>query len=93
MISQFTLFKKANEDKKICILFDISNARPDREVNREREILMDELENIIKAMAIISTSALGRLLANLFFNLKSPSFPMKIFKNEREAREWLKSFL
>jgi hypothetical protein len=93
MISQFSKFKKENENKKVCILFDISHAQPGKKMTKEKEDLMEELGTMISAMAIISSSALGRLLANLFFNLKAPSFPMKVFNNESDARHWLIQYL
>ncbi len=42
---------------------------------------------MIKAMDLISNSAAGRMIANLFFGLKPPSFPTKMFNNESVARE------
>ncbi len=92
MIRQFENFKKTNTGKKVCILFDISHAKPSEGLNKEREFLSEEMATIVKAMAVISSSALGRLLANLFFNLKAPAYPMRVFDNEHDARQWLRKY-
>jgi len=78
-------------DKKQCMLVDITNATP---TNKEaRDYAAAELPKVVKAIAMISHSALGRMLTNLFFGLKPPPYPAKMFSNETEAKEWLKSYL
>lgn len=84
-------FRKRYGEGKFCFLMDITNATPTpKEV---RDWAAEELNKLTKAMAIISKSALGRMVANLFFGLKPPPYPTKMFENEREAREWLKQYL
>ncbi len=83
-------FYKIFGHEKHCMLIDITNASP---VNKEaRDYAAAELPKVVKAIAMISHSALGRMLINLFFGLKPPPYPAKMFSNETEAREWLKAY-
>ncbi|HET6992984.1 MAG TPA: hypothetical protein VFJ43_16750 [Bacteroidia bacterium] len=43
-------------------------------------------------MAMVSGSALGKLIMNLIFGLQKPSIPMKTFSNEKDAINWLKQY-
>ncbi|MGQ0829168.1 MAG: STAS/SEC14 domain-containing protein [Bacteroidota bacterium] len=84
-------FKKIIGDRKICMLIDVTNSS---ESTREvRSYAATEFPKFIKAIAMISSSALGKMLANLFFTLKTQPYPTKMFNNENEAREWLKQYL
>ncbi len=77
--------------KKVCMLVDATNST---ESTKElRDYAAVEFPKFIKAMAIVSNSALGKMLANLFFNIKSQPYPTKMFNDENEAREWLKQYL
>ncbi len=77
--------------KKVCILNDFSNIS---ETNKEiRDYVNAEYPKIALAVAIISKSPLGKMMANLYFNLKHHSFPARIFTNEKEAKEWLEKYL
>jgi hypothetical protein len=52
-----------------------------------------EVAEVTVAMAIIQTSVMIRLAANLFFKITTPSYPMQMFSDEAKAVEWLRSFL
>jgi hypothetical protein len=84
-------FKKITGGKKVCMLADISNSAPTNKENRDWAA--QEMPNLVKAIAMISTSAMGRMVANLFFGLKPPPYPSKMFSSEKEAKEWLKQYL
>ena len=83
--------KKIIKDQKVCMLLDITNSSPSSK--EMRDFAAEEMPKIAKAIAIISTSALGRMVANLFFGLKPPPYPMKMFSDEKEVKEWLKQYL
>lgn len=84
-------FKKIIGNKKVCLLADVTNsAETTREV---RDYAAIELPKLVKAVAMISNSALGRMLANMFFSIKEQPYPVKMFSNEAEAKKWLKKFL
>lgn len=83
--------KKVVGDKKLCMLLDITNAQPSRK--EDRDWAAEELNKLVKAMALISDKPLGKMIANLFFALKPPPYPVKMFSNVEGAREWLKKYL
>ena len=79
------------KQEKVCMLIDSTNSSPPfKEV---RDYLSQEMPKITKAIALISSSPLGRMVANLFFNIKKQPYPVKMFNKEQEAREWLKQYL
>jgi hypothetical protein len=85
------LFRKRFGDEKHCMLLDITNSTPSsKEV---RDFAAEELPKMVKALALVSNSPLGKMVANLFFGLKPPSYPTKMFTDETAAREWLKQYL
>ena len=84
-------FKKMLNGKKVCMLVDVTNSN---ETDREtREYAAQEFPKITKAIAMVSKSALGKMLANLFFTIKEQPFPTKMFNTEAEAKERLKQYL
>lgn len=88
---RFDEFKKVIDNKKICMLVDVTNTN---ESTREiRNYAAEELPKIVKAIAMVSTSAVGKMLANLFFTLKTQPYPTKVFNNEKDAKKWLQKFL
>jgi hypothetical protein len=77
--------------EKVCMLIDVTHAtQTSREV---RAYAAQELPKVVKAIAMLSSSALGKMVANLFFNLKSQPYPVKMFNDEQDAKAWLKKFL
>jgi len=88
---RFEEFKALIGNNKICMLIDVTNTN---ESTREiRNYAAEELPKIVKAIAMVSTSAVGKMLANLFFTLKTQPYPTKMFNNEAEAKKWLQQFL
>lgn len=73
------------------MLIDTTNSQPtSKDV---RKFAGEEIPKITKAMALMSNSALGKMVANLFFAAYPPSYPVKMFTDEDEARQWLKKYL
>jgi hypothetical protein len=84
-------FKGLIGERKVCLLLDVTNsAEASKEV---RDYAAVEFPKFVKALAMISESALGKMLANLFFSIKTQPYPTKMFGNEAEAKEWLKNYL
>ena len=84
-------FKKLINGKKVCMLLDITNSSPSsKEV---RDYIAEEMPKLVIAIAMVSKSPLGRMIGNLFFGLKPPPYPAKMFSYEKEAKEWLKQYL
>jgi hypothetical protein len=90
-----TEMKKLREflgGKKVCMIIE-SNSKASSPPKNQRDVIEAELNSITKAMAIISTSPLSRMVANLFFSFKPPQYPFKMFSNEEEAFNWVKQYL
>lgn len=84
-------FKSMIGDKKICLLADTTNSS--ESTKEVRDYVALEFPKFIKAIAILSESSLGKMLANLFFKLKAQPYPTKMFNDEKEAKKWLQQFL
>jgi hypothetical protein len=85
------VFKELFGDQKFCMLIDVTHSTPtSKEV---RKYAAEELAKLVKAIAMISNSALGVMIVNLFFHLMPPDYPTKIFTSEEEAKEWLRQYL
>jgi hypothetical protein len=84
-------FKKITGGKKMCMLSDNTNSPP---VNKEmRDYAAKVIPDLVKAIAVLSRSSVGRMAANLFFSLKKQPYPVKFFDDEAEAKTWLKQYL
>ncbi len=84
-------FKKITGGVKVCLLSDSTNSPA---VGKEvRDYAAEVIPEIVKAIAIMSRSALGKMSANLFFALKKQPYPVRFFDNKEEAKEWLKQYL
>jgi len=91
-MAQMEKFKEVVGRKKVCMILETNSASPPPK-KEDRDWIAKELESVTKAMAIIATSPLSRMIANLFFGLKPPSYPAKFFLNATEAKEWIKQYI
>ncbi len=91
-IQQMEKFRELLGGKKACMILqtDSTSSPPKKE---DREWIAKELDSVTKAMAIIATSPLSRMVANLFFGLKPPGYPAKFFSNEKDAKDWIKKYV
>ena len=89
---QLEEFRKLTGGKKVCMILETDHSAPPPK-REDRDWIAKELDSITKAMAIISTSPLSRMLANLFFGFKPPAYPVKFFANEKEAKKWISKYL
>lgn len=84
-------FLELTSGKKVCFLSDSTNSTP---VSKEmRDYVAGIMPEIVKAVAVISRSAVGIMVANLFFSIKKQPYPVKLFDDEASAKEWLKHYL
>ncbi len=89
ILKELDQFKEIVGHKKVCM---VSEANPESRppTKSERDFIAEQINGIVKAMAIITTSPLSRMIANLFFGLKPPPYPAKMFSNEKDAVEWIR---
>lgn len=84
-------FKALTGGKKVCMLSDNTHSTaPNKEMRDYVALVMPDLVN---AIAIMSASAAGRMVANLFFSIKKQPYPIKMFDDEATAKTWLKQYL
>ena len=91
MTDYVSFVKNITNDKKVCILSDISNASTMDKV--ARDYMQTELKNLYKAMAVIAKTPLSKMIGNIYFKMNPRSFPSKIFSNENDAKEWLTEYI
>jgi hypothetical protein len=89
---QMDEFRKLVGGKKTCMILETDSKAPPPK-KEDRDWVAAQLNSVVKAMGIISTSPLSRMVANLFFGFKPPLYPVKFFSNETEAKEWIKQYL
>lgn len=77
---------------KICLVVEI-NPRTKSASKQERDAVAAEIESITKAMALITSSPVTKMIANLFFGFKPPPYHVKMFMNEQEATNWIKQYV
>lgn len=85
-------FRAFTNNKKVCMVAE-SNPKAPAPAKEERDFIADALSSITKAMAIVTTSPVSKMIANLFFGFKPPPYPMKMFTNKDEAVTWIKQYL
>lgn len=92
MEEQMDRFRELIGGEKICMI--IQSEASSKPVKKEdRDWISNELNSVVKALAIVYSTPLARMLANLFFGLKPPAYPTKFCANEKEAKEWIKQYL
>jgi hypothetical protein len=90
--SEMKNFREITGGKKVCMIAE-SNNRAASPPKDQRDFIADQINSVTKAMAIISSSPLSRMAANLFFSFKPPTYPFKMFSNEKDAKEWIKQYI
>lgn len=85
-------FRKIIGNEKVCIVSE-SNPKATAPPKEHRDFIAAEINSVTKAMAIITTSPVSRMIVNLFFGLKPPPYPAKLFSNKNDAVEWIKQHL
>jgi hypothetical protein len=78
--------------EKVCMVVEI-NPKSKPANKEERDLVAAEMASIIKAMALITTSPISKMLANLFFGFKPPPYPTKMFLHEKDATSWIKQYV
>jgi len=77
--------------EKLCSLTDANDAVP---MSKEiRDFFIAEMPKYIKAQAIITQSPLDTSLNATFMKISFLGFPVRIFTNKEDAKEWLKLYL
>ncbi len=92
VLKEMEKFRELIDHKKRCMITKTDNSsRPPKK--EDRDWIAEELNSVVKALAIISASPLSRMTANLFFGFKPPKYPVKFFSNMEDAKAWIKQYL
>ncbi len=84
---------KANELSKggrSCLMVDLTSTKPVPKA--VRQFVLTESKKY-RALALISNSLVGSMVAKIFLSLASLEYPTKLFSDEKEAKEWLQQYL
>ncbi len=74
--------------KKVLMIAE-SHPHSETPAKEDRDYISDRLNEVVQAMAVLTPSAVSRMVVNLFFLFKPPSFPMKMFQSVSDAKSWL----
>jgi hypothetical protein len=80
-------------DKKVCMIAETAPSVGSPPKKEQRQLIAREIAAVTKAMAVITSSPLTKMVINLFYGFAPPKYPVKIFKTEAEARDWIKNYL
>ncbi|MCE3229042.1 MAG: hypothetical protein K0S32_3593 [Bacteroidetes bacterium] len=92
MLEDLHKFKQITGGKKMCMIIE-GHPQAETPPKEDRDFISDKLSEVTKAMAILTPSAVSRMVANLFFLFKPAPYPMKMFVNVSDAKAWLQDCL
>lgn len=79
------------KNEKLCLLADATDSMP---VSKDvREYIANEMPKYIKAHAILLETPLTTSQTATFIKLNFLGFPVKVFSDVVEAKNWIKEFL
>ncbi len=88
----YDIYNEICGDDKKPFLFTASNYVSINKETREHSIIMEALYPGL-ASAVVAPSIAYKLIANFYLLINKPKSPYKVFNEEEEAIEWLKTFL
>ncbi len=81
-------FQQMTKGEKVLMLLE-AHSQAEAPPQEDRDYIAAKLAEVTKAMAIVTTSAVSMMVTNVFFLIKPPPYPMKMFISVSEARKWL----
>lgn len=91
-IENLRITKLLAGDKARPLLVDMTDVRSMDRVAREAYV-NPENKQFICAVALLTRSNIGRVIANIFMNVQKTVVPVKLFNDPVKAKEWLMQFL
>jgi hypothetical protein len=86
-------FRSFIGDKKVCMIAEAATGGTKPPKKEQRALIAKEISDVTKAMAIITTSSLNKMIINLFFAFAPPDYPVKMCRTEEEAKNWIRQYL
>lgn len=74
------------------LLIDITDVKS---MTREAREIYSKVstEGRVKAVGLVTRSAMSRILGNFFMSFNKPSVPIRLFKDQEQARKWLLAYV
>ena len=78
--------------KKIPVLADMKNIKT---MSRDSRAYLsgEDAKKTALALALVTKTPLSKIIGNFPLGLNKPSYPIKMFNSDMEAKEWLESFI
>ena len=89
--ANYDLISAITSNKRVCLLAD--NTLTYEQDDETRKYMASEIPKIFKAMAVISRTVFGQAVSDTFLYYQGKPVPIKTFKDESEARQWLRQFI
>ena len=81
-----------NDGKRKPLLLDFSNMQSQTREAREY-YASDETNKAVSSVAVVTNTLIGNLIGNFFIGLNKSIFPIKLFTDITEAKQWLVPFV
>ncbi len=83
----YALVRQIIGDGTVCLLAD--NTATFMQDRTTRAYSAQEIPKLFKAMAVISNTTIGKASAHLFTRSHGQPVPIRVFDNQKDAKEWL----
>lgn len=90
-VKEMEEFKRRADNKKVCAIIEVNDSTPTSRAVRDYNT--KALPEMFNAIAFIINKPVMKMLASLYLGVTTTPFPVKMFSNENEAREWVKKYL
>ncbi|MCE3229010.1 MAG: hypothetical protein K0S32_3561 [Bacteroidetes bacterium] len=85
------ILKERLGDKKVCMISDTTYTPP--YTVDARILLAEEMPKMLKAVAVLSCSPLGKMIGSKLFMSKPLPYPVKMFDDPDKAKEWIRQYI
>ena len=89
--ANYDLIRQITGNKRVCLLAD--NTLTYEQDDETRKYMATEIPKIFKAMAVVSRTVFGQAVSDTFLYYHGTPVPIRTFKDEIEAREWLIQYI
>lgn len=84
----YSLIRRTTHGKKVCAMIEVSNETASGP--EVREVLRKEIPQTFRAVALLTNTQIGQMVATITSVLTPVHVPTEVFKEEPKAEEWLK---
>jgi len=84
----YSLIRRTTHGKKVCAMIEVSNETASGP--EVRDVLKKEIPQTFRAVALITNTQIGQMVATMASVLTPVYVPTEVFKEEPQAEEWLK---